>query len=140
MSSDRTYTLTVTGEQLRMISRACEVAARISIGQVDAVAFHLLASLPSGQYSEVQDALETAQTLITGAPNVSGAPNDQMRDQHELAWSIYHAARYRLYLDQCADDGRTPDRMTVMSDPPRPCGRHAPPAIAQAGISTGGPS
>lgn len=139
MSSDRTYTLTVTGEQLGMISRACEVAARISIGQVDTIAFHLLASLPVDQYCEIQDALEAVQPMITGRPHLSCAPNDQLRDQHELAWSIHHAARHRLYLDQCADDGRAPNRMTVMSDPPRPCGRHAPPAIAQAGRTGGQP-
>lgn len=131
-SNTRTYTLTVTAEQLAMISRACEVAARISIGQADTIAFHLLAGLPIDQFCEVRDALEAVQPLITGRRGLSCAPTDAIRDQHELAWSIYHAARYRLYRDGCADEGREPGGWTVLNDPPQACGRHAPPTITEA--------
>lgn len=39
------YQLVVTGEQLSLINRAAEMAARVSIGQFDSVAYQLLMDL-----------------------------------------------------------------------------------------------
>ena len=132
-SGDR-YQLTVSGEQLSMISIGTEITARACIGQFGGIAFQLFMGLPVDQFCEIRDALDAVQEKVTGSPTLSAAPNARLRDDHELAWSIYHAARYRVFRDQCAKRGEDPSKTwTVLNDPPERCGRHDPPEIVRLG-------
>lgn len=82
------YQLVVTGEQLSLINRAAEMAARVSIGQFDSVAYQLLMDLEHEVFREIRSALNLAQNLMTGSRSLSGAPSAALRDQHECAWSV----------------------------------------------------
>lgn len=128
------YQLTVSGEQLSMISIATEIAARACIGQFSGIAFQLFMGLPIDQFCAIRDALDAVQEKVTGSPTLSKAPNADIQDAHELAWSIYHAARYQLYVDRCAERGEDPSNTwTVLSHPPYRHGRHDPPEIVRLG-------
>ena len=123
------YQLVVTGEQLSLINRAAETAARVSIGQLDSVAHQLLMDLESDPFCEIRDVLEGAQHLMTGSRSLSAAPNAALRDQHDCAWSVYHAARYQLYREHCEREGTPMSAATVLSAPPTRHGAHDPPTV-----------
>ena len=125
------YQLTVSEAQLGMISTACEIAARACIGQFDGIAFKLFMGLPTEQFCQIRDALQAVQPLVTGREHLSAAITDDLRDDHELAWSLYHAARYRLYVDRCEAEGKPMDGWTVLSYPPCRHGRHDAPEIVR---------
>ena len=130
--SEVRYQLTVSEAQLGMISTACEIAARACIGQFDGIAFKLfMGQVPTGQFCQIRDALQAVQPLVTGDEHLSAAITDDLRDDHELAWSLYHAARYRLYVDRCEAEGKPMDGWTVLSYPPCRHGRHDAPEIVR---------
>lgn len=130
--SETRYQLTVSEAQLGMISTACEIAARACIGQFDGIAFQFfMGQVPTEQFCQIRDALQAVQPLVTGDEHLSAAITDDLRDDHELAWSLYHAARYRLYVDRCEAEGKPMESRTVLSRPPCRHGRHDAPEIVR---------
>lgn len=136
-----TYTLTVTADQLAMISRATELAARISIGQLGDVAFKfLLGRIPLDDFCRIRDGLQLIERDLQNVlhrqwqEDPSGATDTPRMDDHDCAWSLYHAARYRLYLDDCertGEDQFESRSWTVLADPPTAHGRHLPPTVTR---------
>ena len=66
---------------------------------------------------------------MTGSRSLSAAPNAALRDQHECAWSVYHAVRYVIYREHCEREGRPMSAATFLSAPPTRHGAHDPPTV-----------
>lgn len=125
-TTEPVYTLTVTATQLGVIRDACEVTSRVSMAQLDSVAFGPLAELPSEVFCEVRDGLSRLNPLV------DAALTPDMRELADTAWVLYHATRYRLYLDGCAERGEAPDPTTVLSRPPTRRGVQPVPEVQRA--------
>ncbi|WP_407543756.1 hypothetical protein Q0M94_28545 (plasmid) [Deinococcus radiomollis] len=129
MSTEPTYTVTLTRTQLAAVRDACELLSRIHIGQLEHVA-EKLHGLPHEHSMELEKQLRRLNHIVTGleSPHASRAQNETMRLHHQVAWGIYHAARYQLYMEQLgrASDGND---WSVMSRPPNPEGGQPVPKI-----------
>ena len=93
------YTLTITAEQARTLSSACELLGRLGMGQVhDAFNY-----LPANRYDArgLADDLATIEQLI-GRHHISGgicaAP-----PASQTAWDLYQVLRHRLAWDRHQD-------------------------------------
>lgn len=106
MPSQHTITITVTEEQARTIATACEILARLGIGQFrDA-----LDKLPRPEafqtvWHEGLDAIgEILSQYMVG--NVSGGSSSlgilhpNVSDEARQAWDIYQCVRYRFVRDR----------------------------------------
>jgi hypothetical protein len=111
----KTYTITATSEQAHVLSRACEILARLGIGQFrDALEqMPKIEFLPFGWHETMEDIGRLLAPLMIG--NVDGwrsslgIHHDQVSDRAKTAWDLYQAIRYRLAWDDAVAHGVIPD-------------------------------
>ena len=105
------YTLTLTARQAAEISSACEIVARLQMGQVDMA----LRELP-GEQPKNYDALREIQQMIERGDSI--------------AWDLYQVIRHRLSWDRAYESGeiekgerrKWPEMMGVSFDEPMKMG------------------
>ena len=89
------YILTLSPEQAFIVERACEVYARLLIGQFNAISDEL--ALRTKDFSDnrhmVNDLLNVAARLVFGE-NPPGRPDVKTTNEHHRAWSVYEVLRY----------------------------------------------
>lgn len=129
----KTYTLQVTEEQLKVISTACELLARIQGGQILEAFEHL--PLKKGVdwsvYHEIKDEVtkrmpEILEDGIDGWRSHFGVGSPKLPDSHDIAWDLYQVIRYEISTEKAIEDGiiqkkgerKFPEMMFVNYDPP----------------------
>ena len=100
--------LTMTEEQAKIVSLACEFYARVRMGQFNEIVWHLLdIKIPSGEYCERR---EKAEQLLLDVrkqlyPDLHGAGHSYgigKFDDADLAFDVHQVIRHEM------GDGRTP--------------------------------
>ena len=106
------YELRITEDQARVLRDACELYARIAMGQLRFIA-ELPHQAPSALLQSLRDALEIAERYMQPPDDVQGEEYDPTR----RAWDLYQVIRGRLAWDAA---GNPPARPTlqVMYDEP----------------------
>ena len=89
------YTLTLTSRQAAEISSACEIVARLQMGQVDMA----LRELP-GEQPKDYDALREIQEMIERLVPAKIERGDS------IAWDLYQVIRHRLSWDRAYESGQ----------------------------------
>ncbi|MBD2505114.1 hypothetical protein [Anabaena azotica] len=89
--------LDLNDEQLAVISKACELLARIHMGQLEEVAW-LFSSLPEERYQELTETLKELNTLITQMPKQShfGIRSEQVPQIARSAYDIHQVIQHHL--------------------------------------------
>jgi hypothetical protein len=131
-----TYTLTLTERQAHVVSQACEVFARIQIGQlIEAV--RLLPAFKADRDGEI---LKRAASHL--ARDVERAVTTSMHaaePEARIAWDVHQVVRHQLawdwaiekgYVDS-RDDPRTAKMIAVTYDTPQRMGDEPLPVIAK---------
>ncbi len=105
----KTYTLTITARQAALIRDACEVLARLGMGQIRDALDHL----PTDEFRPTSFH-ETADTIVRMLeplmkpsayyPNQSPY-RQQQRENMEIAWDLYQVIRHRLSWDYAIENG-----------------------------------
>lgn len=97
----KTYTVTLTEEQLKVIEQATEFFARIQGGQIREVFDHLplRKDMDWGRYHEIQDEItkmmpDILKDGIDGWSSSFGVGNTCLPKAHDIAWDIYSTFRY----------------------------------------------
>ena len=88
------YTLTLTARQAAEISSACEIVARLQMGQVDMA----LRELP-GEQPKDYDALREIQEMVERLVPAKIERGDS------IAWDLYQVIRHRLSWDREIERG-----------------------------------
>ena len=111
--TERTYTITVTERQARIISNACELMARIGIGQWP----EFLNYLPGANKMSWNDMREELQPImskylvpaigISGWGSSLGVGSDKSAPDTDEAFDLNAVIRHRLAWDRAMDNGIT---------------------------------
>ena len=122
----RTYTITLNETQAGTIQIACEVLARLGIGQFRDALEHLPTTefIPDGWHEDMAAVENILRRHIQ--PNGKTPHQVSTREQHKVAWDLYNLVRHRLSWDRAIDEGRIkpgeprkwPEMMTVNYDSP----------------------
>jgi len=122
----RTYTITLNETQAGTIQIACEVLARLGIGQfLDALEqLPTTEFMPDGWHEDMVAVENILRRHIQ--PNGQTPHQIRTREQHKVAWDLYTLVRHRLRWDRAIDEGRIkpgeprkcPEMMTVSYDDP----------------------
>ena len=89
------YTLILTARQAAEISNACEIVARLQMGQVDMA----LRELP-GEQPKDYDALREIQQMIERLVPA------KIERGNSIAWDLYQVIRHRLSWDRAYESGQ----------------------------------
>lgn len=108
----KTYTLTVTEEQLKVISTACELLSRIQGGQIRE-AFEYLPlkkEVDWSVYHEIKDELtkrmpEILEDGIDGWSSSFGVGSSKVHKYHDVAWDLYTTTRHQLSWEYAIEQG-----------------------------------
>ena len=107
MSDDRRYLLEISEKQAHVISKACEVLARLYMGQFGVVRDCFLTRALSNEISDkdwehLQDLLHTCETLATGLPRHGyfGIHSPAISDKARVSFDIHRVVRHRLAWDR----------------------------------------
>ena len=119
--TDRTYTITVTERQAEELQEACELLARIKIGQID----HAIERLPGFYDRRDWEQVHATRHEIHRLANTL-MPEATKRREDGVAWDLYQVIRYRLSWDRAHDLGvikpgeprKWPEMMGVSYDEP----------------------
>lgn len=109
----KTYTITLTEKQAQTISAACEVLARLGIGQFrDALEYlPLKEPFPGIWHDEMQRIGKILQPMmlhdIDGWNSSLGIYHPQVRPNILVAWDIHKTIRHRLSWDAAIERGDT---------------------------------
>lgn len=119
-------TLTLTREQALVAERACELLARLHIGQFNTVTEMLLDSRRDmDDYCRRRDMANTLlyqAALAVFGRNVFGQPDIERKSlEHERAWLIYTTLRHARSWHDHPEGG-----YTVNFDKPLPIGEYMP--------------
>ena len=92
------YILRLTREQENIIERACELFARLCIGQFNQIPYFLMDNRIRvddwcRRRDDATEALRLAACIIFGR-NQYGDPDCQKTDDHMRAWEVYEVLRY----------------------------------------------
>lgn len=117
----RTYTITVTERQAAELQEACELLARIKIGQID----HAIERLPGYHGQRDWERVHATRHEIQRLAN-SLMPEATKRREDGVAWDLYQVIRHRLAWDRAVDAGtihsgeprKWPEMMGVSYDEP----------------------
>ena len=136
--SETTYTLTVTAKQAAVISQACELLTRLSLGQWHEFIRHM----PGDAFChsiELEDELRPIMAawfarhpigkdevvIMRGWQSSLGIGNPNARPEVQVAFDLHQVIRHRLAWDKAVADGITdgtkrpfPQMMTVDYDDP----------------------
>lgn len=140
-----TYTLTVTPEQARVISTACELLARLGLGQWPEFLRHMPGQVPMEYHNAIDRLLpEMARllsehgpqgTAINGWNSHLGVGSPHVRDAAHTAFDLHQVIRHRLAWDAAKAEGKDKDRMHTMGvqyDTPMHYGREPPAKMEQS--------
>ena len=107
-----TYTLTITATQAAAISHACEVLARLGMGQyTDALECLPTKELRPDGWNEDMAAIGHILSKHTYAYGVYNQRNEPKRTaMSKVAWDVYQVTRHRLAWDRARADGHTGDK------------------------------
>jgi hypothetical protein len=107
----RSYKLHVTESQLQAIRNACELLARVHMGQLFAVAEALARYNLADRYCELREGLEALQPLVHGLPANSypGIHSPKLADEAGQAWDIHRVCRHILAWDRNPEGAWTVD-------------------------------
>lgn len=98
------YQITVTDKQLQVLSKACELMARIQGGQIREAFYHLPLKPDSEMnwevYHSIQDELtrRMPEILLDGIDGWSshfGVGSKKLPDSHDIAWDLHCSFRYQ---------------------------------------------
>lgn len=119
------YTLTLTRRQAEELQEACELLARIKIGQID----HAIERLPG--YYDMRDYERRHETVgeIRRLAAMLTTEATRRRDDG-IAWDLYQVIRHRLSWDRAHEQGivkpgeprKWPEMLGVCYDEPMPMG------------------
>lgn len=118
-----TYTLHLSEAQARTISHACEVLARLGIGQFkDALeCLPLKEFRPDGWHEDMEGIahiLKKHTTVMHGVGAYHAISSHKTSDRSKTAWDLYQVVRHRLAWDANPEG----DHMSVMFDQPMKTG------------------
>lgn len=119
------YILTLTRDQANMIKDACELMARLRIGQFDHITEKLLDVAVVDDYCRRR---ESANAFLTSAAcallgtTIHGTPDGKKDQLHHRAWNIYATIRYCMAWHDTPEGG-----WSVCFDKPRPWGGESVP-------------
>ncbi len=113
------YVLTLTEEQARTVSRACELYCRLHIGQLRELNDELLVAENHDQIWERREAAEDLLDKLRQIyfPSLHGRGHSYgvgKFDHADRAWDVHHAIRYKMSWHEQPEGG-----MGVNFDPPR---------------------
>lgn len=113
------YVLELSREQAIMVEDACELYARLRIGQFENITEKIL-DIRTKDYcasrDTANDILKVAACIILGR-NVYGQPEGKKDKLHNRAWNIYTAIRYKRAWHDNPEGG-----YSVCFDKPHPWG------------------
>ena len=119
MNVEEKYVLTLTRKQAYMVQDACELFARLKIGQFNRITEHLL-DLGLNDYCErrdnANDLLRIVSCIIFGR-NIYGSPELKQDETHYRAWDIYTVLRHAMWEHDNPDPKRR-DGWCVFADTP----------------------
>lgn len=114
------YILELSREQAVMVKDACELLARLRIGQFDSITEMMLEARGVDEYckrrEDANDLLKVVACIIFGR-NAYGRPECQKDKLHHRAWNIYTALRYKMAWHDNPEGG-----WAVCYDEPHPWG------------------
>lgn len=117
---DYTVHLTLTPEQAMMVEKACELYARLKIGQFNRITEMMLDVRNVDEYckrrNDADDLLRVVACIIFGR-NQYNQPDCKKDSEHHRAWNIYAALRYKRCWHDNPDGG-----IGVCFDEPYPWG------------------
>jgi hypothetical protein len=133
-SPQKQYQVTLTKEQLQVITNACNVLARIQLGQWDIMFDELPVQkkLDYEKYHLIKDTLRQMMPMILadgmdGIHSSYGVANPNLPRENGIAFDIRDAIRYKLSWEEAVEKGliesedaprKWPEMMTVNYDPP----------------------
>ena len=113
----RTYTIQVTEEQVATLSMACEITARLGIGQID-MAFDELPMREPVRWDDWHSIMDDIRRQLRVHCDANMGIR-RAKDRHKEAWDLHAVFRHRLSWDRLADQGKDkPDFYTVNYDKP----------------------
>ena len=116
------YVLTLSPEQALVVEQACELYARLNIGQFETITEKLLDDYSASDYGRRRDA---ANSLFRAAAEVifgrdpHGQLNVSKGAQHKRAWAVYTTLRHRRAWHDNPEGAKT---WSVCYDDPMPYG------------------
>jgi hypothetical protein len=118
-----TYHLHINEAQARVISHACEVLARLGMGQYkDALeCLPLREHAPDGWHEDMEGIghiLKKHTTVLHGVGAYHGITSIKTSPESKTAWDLYQVVRHRLAWDAKPEG----DAMSVMFDQPMKTG------------------
>jgi hypothetical protein len=99
----RTYTLTVTEAQARLLSEAAELLGRLHMGQFDSLDYLFAGDIPRGLF----DALKVAMFPELPGGQFYSISNAKLPDKTRVAWDMHAVIRHRLAWDNHPEGGPT---------------------------------
>ena len=104
---DKTYTLEVSQNQLQQISKACELVARLGLGQIFDIQKHLPFKKENVDWSKYHDAIDTFKKEIGSelchGGNL-GIHNSDVTESTRILFDIHDVARNRLSWDRAIEE------------------------------------
>lgn len=111
--------LEMSREQAMIVERACELFARLKIGQFEQIIEQMMdfSTNDASNRSDIADDLLKIVACLIFGKNTWGMPNVEKDDEHERAWEVYTALRYtRCCHDYPEEIGKS---WSVCFDEPR---------------------
>jgi hypothetical protein len=116
MSDEPIYQITLTLEELRVISSALELLSRVGMAQLECVAEHTPVAYERGQgnlFRELRDTLIDISNLATNSEYPKGCYpgilNEYVPAKSRLAYQLYKLFRHRMAWDKNPEGGWTVD-------------------------------
>ncbi|PAT30691.1 hypothetical protein CLI92_09310 [Vandammella animalimorsus] len=123
--TNRRYTLTITEAQARVIRDACELLARLGLGQWPEFLRHMPGQVPMEYHNAIDRLLpEMAHllsehgpqgTAINGWNSHLGIGNRHVPEAANVAFDLHAVIRHRLAWDRAKAEGKDKDRSHTMS-------------------------
>lgn len=143
-SKPKQYQVTLTEEHMQVISTACELLARVGIGQLDFLDHLPLKDkylFPHEEKAQIREIIKHLTIRdVDGWTSSLGITNDSTSMDSKRAWEIYQSFRHRLSWDRAVEQGiieslesrrKWPDMMGVNFDEPMGLTGEALPQIAK---------
>lgn len=124
---DEKFVLTLTREQASIVEDACELYARLKIGQFNRITEMMLRVSASEDYcfrrEIANNILKSAACIIFGM-NAYGMPDCKQDTEHHRAWDVYQVLRYTRSWHDHPEGGFTVNfdkPMTFIGEPLPEC-------------------
>jgi len=129
--SETRYTLTVTEDQACAISAACELLARLGMGQLDD-ALRFMPAPQDRDWQAFHDACRVATDAMQPVIRNKAGNLPRRHEQSAIAWDLYQVLRHRLAWDRAYERGvvkpgdsrKWPAMLGVCYDEPLPMAEH----------------